>query len=138
MSPTECFRNHDIPWDGGERKKNHTQKKDKRKQIDVVEFLDLPSRPHEQLAHPGAPRLGATATAASRSPLSMEMKTPWWWAAGVHGVGGVDVLGLRGPLQLPAPGNGGTASPAPGPWPLSQGQEAPRRALWGIRATKFT
>lgn len=140
MSPTECFRNHDIPWGGwgwGE-KKNHTQKKDKRKQIDVVEFLDLPSRPHEQLAHPGAPRLGATATAASRSPLSMEMKTPWWWATSVHGVGGVDVLGLRGPLQLPAPGDGGTASPAPGPWPLSQGQEAPRRALWGIRATKFT
>ena len=59
-------------------------------------------------------------------------------AASVHGVGGVDVLGLRGPLQLPAPGNGETASPAPGPWPLSQGQEAPRQALWGIRATKFT
>ena len=47
MSPTECFRNHDIPWGGWEwgEKKNHTQKKDKRKQIDVVEFLDLPSRP---------------------------------------------------------------------------------------------
>lgn len=70
---------------GGEK---NTQKKGKRKQADVmVESLDLPRHPHEQLAHPGAPRLGATATTASWSPLSMEMKTPWWWAASVHGVG---------------------------------------------------
>ena len=74
MSPTECFRNHDIPWGGweGGETKNHTQKKDKRKPIDVVEFLDLPSRPHEQLAHPGAPRLGATATA-----VYIQQKQDW-------------------------------------------------------------
>lgn len=32
-----------------------------RNQADVVESLDLPRHPHEQLAHPAAPRLGAVA-----------------------------------------------------------------------------
>lgn len=57
----------------------------------------------------------------------MEMKTPWWGATSVHGVG-VWMSTARRPLRLPAPGNSGRASPAPGPWPQSQGQEAPSQA----------
>lgn len=87
-----------------------------------------PSHPHEQPAHPGAPRLGATATTASWSPFSMEMKTPWWWATSVHGVG-VWMSTAKRPLQLPASGKSGRASPAPGPRPQSHGREAPRQAL---------
>lgn len=84
---------------GGEK----TQKKGKRKWADTVECLDLPRYPHEQLAHPGAPRLGAMATTASWSPLYMGMKTPWWRAASVHGVGCGRPRPKR-PLQLPAAG----------------------------------
>lgn len=126
MSPTECFKNHNIPFRRGEKK--NTQKKGKRKYVDVVESLDLPSHPHEQPAHPGAPRLGATATTASWSPFSMEMKTPWWWATSVHGVG-VWMSTAKRPLQLLAPGKSGRTSPAPGPWPQSNSREAPSQAL---------
>lgn len=82
MSPTECFKNRDNPFRRGGEKKI----KGERKQVDVVESLNLPRRPHEQLAHLGAPGVGATATTASWSPFPMEMKTPWWWATSMHGV----------------------------------------------------
>lgn len=42
MSPTECFKNHDIPFRRGEK---NTQKKGKRKYVDVVESLDPPKPP---------------------------------------------------------------------------------------------
>lgn len=42
--------------------------------------------------------------------------------------GGVMSTAQR-PLQLPALGYSRRASPAPGPWPLSQGREAPSQAL---------
>lgn len=62
----------------GKKKKNKTKthREVKKKKVDVVESFDLPRCPYEQLAHPGAPRLGATATNASWSPFSTEMMTP--------------------------------------------------------------
>lgn len=80
MSPTECFKDHGIPFKRrGKTKQNKTkpnpQRKGKRK-VDEVESFDLPRCPYEQLAHLGAPRLEATATNAFWSPLPTEMKTP--------------------------------------------------------------
>lgn len=99
-----------LGWGGG------TTQKGKRKQVDVVESFDLPRHPHEQLAHPGAPRLEATATTASWSPFSMEMKTPWWWAVHAWG-GGVDVHGLRGPSSFQPLATVGQQAQHQGPGP---------------------
>lgn len=81
MSPTECFKDHDIPFKREEKKKKNktkTHREEGKKKVDVVESFDLPRCPYEQLAHPGAPRLGATATNVSWSPFSTEMMTPQW------------------------------------------------------------
>ena len=77
MSPTESFKDHDIPFKREEKRKTKQKPTEKRKKkVDVVESFALPRCPYEQLAHPGAPRLGATATNASWSPFSTEMMTP--------------------------------------------------------------
>lgn len=77
MSPTECFKDHDIPFnrEGKEQNKIKPTEKGKRK-VDEVESFNLPRCPYEQLAHLGAPRLEATATNAFWSPFPTEMKTP--------------------------------------------------------------
>lgn len=63
----------------GKKKEKQNQTKTHReggRKVDVVESFDLPRCPYEQLAHLGAPRLGATATNAFWSPFPTEMKTP--------------------------------------------------------------
>lgn len=57
-------------------KQNKNPQRSEKKKVDVVESFDLPRCPYEQLDHPGAPRLGATATNASWSPFSTDMMTP--------------------------------------------------------------
>lgn len=78
MSPTECFKDHDIPFKREEKRKTKPNKNPQRRgrKVDVVESFDLPRCPYEQLAHLGAPRFGATATNAFWSPFPTEMKTP--------------------------------------------------------------
>lgn len=72
MSPTECFKKHDIPF--GERGDIPEEGKNK---IGKCGRVSRPPRcPQEQMAYLGAPRLGAMTTTASWSPFSMEMKTP--------------------------------------------------------------
>lgn len=75
MSPTECFKNHGIPFRREEKKPHRRRIKETRLMRSSPSTSPVP---HEQLAHPGAPRLGATATTASWSRLSRERKTPWW------------------------------------------------------------
>lgn len=41
MSPTECFKNHDIPFGGA----GHRGRVKKKKEVDVVESLDLQGAP---------------------------------------------------------------------------------------------
>lgn len=75
MFPTECFKDHDIPLGGKKKEKQKPTEKEKKKKRLMWSF-NLLRCPYEQLAHLGAPRLGATATNASWSPFSTEMKTP--------------------------------------------------------------
>lgn len=104
MSPTECFKSCGIPFlgerAGCEKGRGGKKKKGKRKWVNVVESLYLPRRPHEQLAHLGAPRVGAMATTASWSPFPMGMKTPLVVGHKRAWGGGGDVHGPRGPSSF--------------------------------------
>lgn len=56
----------------------------------------------------------------------MEMKTPWWWATSVHGVG-VWMSMAKRPLQLLASGKSGESKPStrtPAPEPRPGGPQA--------------
>lgn len=78
MSPTECFKDRDIPFkrEGKEQNQTKPNHREGKRKVDEVESFDLPRCPYEQLAHLGAPRLEAMATNAFWSPFPTEMKTP--------------------------------------------------------------
>lgn len=126
MSPTECFKNHDIPFKGGGETPHRRRVKENTLMWSSPSTSPVtPTSSWPTLEHLG---WGPRPPLPLGSPFSMEMKTPWWWATSVCGVGVGVSMAKRLP-QLLAPGNGGRASPAPGPWPQSQGREAPSQAL---------
>lgn len=110
MSPTECFKNHDFPF----RRGKNTRKGKKKVKWMWSSSSTPPAPLHQQLAHPGAPRSGATATTASESPLSAETKTLWWWAASVCGVRMWMSTAQEAP-PASTPGSSRRGGPAPGP-----------------------
>lgn len=79
MSPTECFKDHGIPFKRkGKTKQNKTKPNPQRRGKERLMRWSPSTFPGALRAagHLGAPRLEATATKAFRSPFPTETKTP--------------------------------------------------------------
>lgn len=134
MSPTECFKNHDIPFRRKEKKQRKTkqnknpQRREKENRLmwsSPSTFPGASTSSWPTLEHLGWGHshqcLLESLFHGNEDPLGGRPLACMGWRSGCPGP--------KRPHQLPAPGNSGRANPAPGPWHQSQDQEALSQAL---------